>query len=165
MGQGRQAVGSEGRLTRLSVNGTEHEVAAAQDTPLLYVLRNDLGLKAARFGCGTGHCGACRVLIDGHAVASCDTPLWACSGKSITTVEGLGTPDKPHPVQRALLEEQAAQCAYCIAGIVISAAALLSRISSPSKQQILEALDKNLCRCGAHNRIVRAVQRAARESA
>ena len=147
----------------LSVNGAEHEVTAAADTPLLYVLRNDLGLKAARFGCGTGQCGACRVLLDGHAVASCDTPLWAAAGKSITTVEGLGDAAHPHRLQSALIAEQAGQCGYCLPGILISAAALLERNPMPSESEVRVALDQNLCRCGSHNRIVRAVLRAARE--
>ena len=145
----------------LSVNGTEHEITAAADTPLLYVLRNDLGLKAAHFGCGTGQCGACRVLLDGHAVASCDTPLWAAAGKSITTVEGLGDAAHPHPLQSALIAEQAGQCGYCLPGILMSAAALLESNAIPSESEVRVALDENLCRCGSHNRIVRAVLRAA----
>ena len=149
----------------LSVNGTEHEITAAADTPLLYVLRNDLGLKAAHFGCGTGQCGACRVLLDGHAVASCDTPLWAAAGKSITTVEGLGDAARPHPLQSALIAEQAGQCGYCLPGILMSAAALLESNAMPSESEVRVALDQNLCRCGSHNRIVRAVLRAAREGA
>jgi nicotinate dehydrogenase subunit A len=147
----------------LNVNGTKHEVTAAADAPLLYVLRNDLGLKAAHFGCGTGQCGACRVLLDGLAVASCDTPLWAAAGKSITTVEGLGDAAHPHPLQSALIAEQAGQCGYCLPGILVSAAALLGRNPMPSASEVRAALDQNLCRCGAHNRIVRAVLRAARE--
>lgn len=145
----------------LSVNGTEHEITAAGDTPLLYVLRNDLGLKAAHFGCGTGQCGACRVLLDGQAVASCDTPLWAAADKSITTVEGLGDAAHPHPLQSALIAEQAGQCGYCLPGILMSAAALLERNPMPSESEVRVALDQNLCRCGSHNRIVRAVLRAA----
>jgi len=147
----------------LNVNGTEHEVSAAADTPLLYVLRNDLGLKAAHFGCGTGQCGACRVLLDGQAVASCDTPLWAAADKSITTVEGLGDAAHPHALQSALIAEQAGQCGYCLPGILISAAELLERNPMPSESEVRVALDQNLCRCGSHNRIVRAVLRAARE--
>ena len=150
---------------RLHVNGAEHEVTAAADTPLLYVLRNDLGLKAAHFGCGTGECGACRVLIDGRAVASCDTPLWAAVGKRITTVEGLGNAAQPHPLQSALIAEQAGQCAYCLPGILVSAAALLEHTPLPSETEVRAALDQNLCRCGSHNRIVRAVLRAARDEA
>jgi nicotinate dehydrogenase subunit A len=157
--------GGAAAVLRLSVNGTEHEVSAAADTPLLYVLRNQLGLKAAHFGCGTGQCGACRVLIDGHAVASCDTPLWAAAGKRITTAEGLGDAAHPHPLQSALIAEQAGQCGYCLPGIVISAAALLEHNPAPSEAEVRAALDENLCRCGSHNRIVRAVLRAAQGEA
>jgi nicotinate dehydrogenase subunit A len=149
----------------LNVNGSAREVAAAEDAPLLYALRNDLNLKGTRFGCGAGHCGACYVLIDGHAVAACDTPLWAAKGKSITTIEGLGTPSAPHALQRAFIAEQAAQCGYCSSGIIISASALLARNPNPSEAEVRTALDRNLCRCGTHNRIVRAVLRAARELA
>jgi nicotinate dehydrogenase subunit A len=149
----------------LGVNGTVHEISAAADTALLYVLRNDLGLKAAHFGCGTGQCGACRVLLDGHAVTSCDTPLSAAAGKSITTVEGVGNEAHPHALQSALIAEQAGQCGYCLPGILMSALALLACNSTPSESEVRAALDQNLCRCGAHNRIVRAVLRAAREGA
>ena len=149
----------------LNVNGSDRQVQAAEDTPLLYALRNDLNLKGTRFGCGAGHCGACHVLIDGHAVAACDTPLWAAAGKRVTTIEGLGTPSAPHALQRAFIAEQAAQCGYCSSGIIISAAALLERNPNPSEAQVRAALDRNLCRCGTHNRIVRAVLRAAREMA
>ena len=147
----------------ISVNGTEHEISAEGNTPLLYVLRNDLGLKAAHFGCGTGQCGACRVLLDGRAVASCDTPLWAAAGKRITTVEGLGDAAHPHPLQSAVIAEQAGQCGYCLPGILMSAAALLANNPAPSESEVRVALDENLCRCGSHNRIVRAVLRAAHE--
>jgi len=150
---------------RLRVNGAERVVEADQDTPLLGVLRGSLGLTAAHFGCGANQCGTCHVLIDGQAVASCDTPLWAAAGKDVTTVEGLGTPEKPHPLQRAFIAEQAMQCGYCISGILISAAALLKRNPDPSEAEVRAALDRNLCRCGAHNRIVRAVLRAAKEGA
>jgi len=150
---------------RIQVNGTEHEVSAAADTPLLYVLRNQLGLKAAHFGCGSGQCGACRVLMDGQAVASCDTPLWAAAGKHITTAEGLGDAAHPHPLQSALIAEQAGQCGYCLPGILISAAALLARQPRPNETEVRAALDDNLCRCGSHNRIVRAVLRAAQRGA
>lgn len=152
-------------MTRLTVNGKACETAAADDTPLLYVLRNDFGLKSPRFGCGTGQCGACRVLIDGKALASCDTPLWAAAGKQVTTVEGLGTAQAPHALQRAFIEEQALQCGYCGCGALISAAALLEVNRSPSEAEVRAALDANLCRCGAQNRIVRAVLRASRETA
>lgn len=146
---------------RLNVNGAYREVNAAEDTPLLYALRNDLGLKAARFGCGTGQCGACFVLIDGRAVASCDTPLWSAVGKEIVTLEGLGTPERPHPLQCAVIDEQAAQCGYCLSGILVSAAALLAQNATPAEADVRAALDRNLCRCGSHNRLVRAVLRAA----
>jgi nicotinate dehydrogenase subunit A len=145
----------------LTVNGATHEVSAAEDTPLLYVLRNDLGLKAVRFGCGNGQCGACFVLIDGRAVASCDTPLWSAAGKTIVTLEGLGTPERPHPLQCAVIDEQAAQCGYCLSGILVSAAALLAQNANPGDADVRAALDRNLCRCGSHNRLVRAVMRAA----
>lgn len=147
--------------TRLTVNGTGRTLAAAPDTMLLDVLRGELGLKAARFGCGEGLCGSCRVLVDGHAVASCNTPLWSVAGREVTTLEGLGSPEAPHPVQTALIAEQAAQCGYCISGIVVSAAALLAQTPDPDDAAIRAALDPNLCRCGAHNRILRAVRRAA----
>lgn len=150
---------------RLFVNGEEREVRAPEVTPLLYVLRGELGLKSVRFGCGTGYCGACRVLIDGVALSSCDTPLWAAAGKRIVTVEGLGTPERPHALQSAFIAEQAAQCGYCVSGILASAAALLARAPLPSEDDVREALDRNLCRCGSHNRMVRAVLRAARETA
>jgi nicotinate dehydrogenase subunit A len=150
---------------RLRINGTQHTVQADPATPLLGVLRGTLGLMAAHFGCGANQCGACNVLVDGQAVASCDTPLWAAAGKDIVTVEGLGAPDRPHPLQTAFIAEQAMQCGYCISGILISAAALLQRNANPSEGDVRDALDRNLCRCGAHNRIVRAVLRAAKESA
>ena len=151
-------------IARLRVNGVEREIAADPATPLLSILRGTLGLTAAHFGCGANQCGACHVLIDGHAVASCDTPLWATAGKEVTTLEGLGTPERPHPLQLAFIAEQAMQCGYCIPGIVMSAAALLRRNPNPTEAEVREALDRNLCRCGAHNRIVRAVLRAANEA-
>ena len=147
----------------LRVNGGTHVVQAERSVPLVYVLRNHLGLKGTRFGCGTGHCGACTVLYDGNAVQSCDTPLWAAEGHEITTVEGLGSAQRPHPLQRAFLDEQAAQCGYCIDGIIMSAAALLARNARPTRDQITEALGRHLCRCGTHVRILRAIERAARE--
>jgi nicotinate dehydrogenase subunit A len=150
---------------RLRVNGVERSVAAGPDARLLGVLRGALGLGATHFGCGANQCGACNVLIDGQAVAACDTPLWAAAGKDIVTVEGLGTPEQPHPLQTAFIAEQAMQCGYCIPGILISAAALLRRSPAPTEPEVRAALDRNLCRCGAHNRIVRAVLRAALESA
>jgi nicotinate dehydrogenase subunit A len=150
-------------LTDIEVNGVRRSVTAGPDTPLLYVLRNDLGLVGSRYGCGTGQCGACFVMVEGKAVPSCDTPLWSVSNKSITTVEGLGKNGELHPVQEVLLAEQAAQCGYCISGIAVTAAAFLAKNSNPSEQQVREALDRNLCRCGAHNRVVRAVMRAAKD--
>jgi nicotinate dehydrogenase subunit A len=149
----------------LIVNGQRRTVRAAPDTPLLYVLRNDLELNAAKFGCGLSQCGACTVVVDGKAVRSCTTPISSVAGKPITTVEGLGTAQKPHPLQRAFQEEQAAQCGYCIAGMIMSAKALLDAHPHPDEAEIRRALAGNLCRCGTHNRIVRAVQRAAREGA
>ena len=146
---------------RLVVNGTPHDVAAAPDTPLLHVLRNDLGLTGPKFGCGLGQCGACMVHIDGTATRSCTTPLSAAARGPITTIEGLGTPDTPHPVQRAFIEEQAAQCGYCINGMIMEAAAFLAKTKKPTEAQIKQALANNLCRCGTHARIVRAVKRAA----
>jgi nicotinate dehydrogenase subunit A len=137
----------------LSVNGTSHEVVCDPDTPLLYVLRNDLGLVGAKFGCGLGLCGACNVLVDGHPVHSCDTPVWAVAGKSVTTVEGLAG----HPLQETFVEEQALQCGYCTAGMLVTAAALLEREPDVDDDGVRRALDGNLCRCGSHNRIVRAV--------
>jgi nicotinate dehydrogenase subunit A len=150
-------------LTEIEVNGVRRRVEAGADTPLLYVLRNELGLVGSRYGCGSGQCGACFVMVDGKAMPSCDAPLWSVAGKAITTVEGLGSKGELHPVQKALLAEQAAQCGYCISGIAVTAAALLANNSNPTEQQVREALDRNLCRCGAHNRVVRAVLRAAKE--
>ena len=146
----------------LLVNGRAVDVMAEQDAPLLDVLRNVLGLTGTRFGCGLEQCGACNVLVDDVAVPSCTLPLRALQGKRITTIEGLGTPAAPHPVQQAFLDEQAAQCGYCTAGMIVSAAALLRRNPAPDRAAIDAALDRNLCRCGSHSRIVRAVQRAAR---
>ena len=147
---------------RVVVNGIEHEVACDPDTPLLYVLRNDLGLVGAKFGCGLGLCGACNVLIDGHPVHSCDTPVWAVAGTQVTTVEGLGARSNgadggPHRLQQTFAEEQALQCGYCTAGMLVTAAALLERDPDVDEDGVRRALDGNLCRCGAHNRIVRAV--------
>ncbi len=150
---------------RLTINGAETALEADPDTPLLYALRNDLGLKGTRFGCGSGQCGACFVLIDGHPAPACDTPLWSVAGKSITTVEGLGTGGGLHPLQDAFLAEQAAQCGYCTSGILIAAAALLAKNPRPTESEVRTALDRNLCRCGSHNRMVRAVLRAAAEIA
>jgi nicotinate dehydrogenase subunit A len=138
----------------LEVNGRQRSVEAHPDTALLYVLRNDLGLVGTRFGCGSGQCGACFVLIDGRAMASCDLPVSFAAGKKVTTIEGL---EDSHPVQQALVKHQAAQCGYCLSGIVMSAVSLLSQNQKPTEADIRLALDKNLCRCGSHNRIVRAI--------
>lgn len=146
---------------RLTINGVESAIEADPDTPLLYALRNDLALKGTRFGCGSGQCGACFVLIDGHPTPACDTPLWSVAGKRITTIEGLGPPGTLHPLQEAFLAEQAAQCGFCTSGILISAAALLAKNPRPTEGEVRAALDRNLCRCGSHNRMVRAVLRAA----
>ncbi len=149
----------------LTVNGATHRVAAPEDTPLLYVLRNDLALNGAKFGCGLGQCGACTVIVDGEAVRSCSYPVALAIGKKVTTIEGLGTIDKLHPVQKAFIEEQAAQCGYCINGMVMTATAFLARSPKPSEGDIRQALADNLCRCGTHHRILRAVARAAKEMA
>ncbi len=149
---------------RLRVNGRDHEVEAEPNTPLLYILRNDLQLKGTRFGCGAGQCGACTVLFDGNAVQSCDTPLWSAEGHEVTTIEGLGTQASPHPLQQAFIDEQAVQCGYCINGIIMSAAALLAKKPEPTDDEIVAALDRNLCRCGTHVRILRAIRRAAEAS-
>src|SRR5580692_5054274 len=146
----------------LTLNGRAVEVTVTnEETSLLAVLRDALGLVGTRFGCGLEQCGCCMVLIDGAPAKSCAKPIWSVAGKSITTVEGLGTPEQPHPLQQALLDEQAGQCGYCLSGILISAKALLDRNPSPSRAEIAQALDDNICRCGAHNRILRAVARAA----
>ena len=152
------------RLT-LRVNGTTRTVEVERDTPLLYVLRNDLELNGAKFGCGLAQCGACTVTIDGQAVRSCATPVSAVGDKAIVTLEGLGSLEKLHPLQRAFIHEQAAQCGYCINGMIMTAKALLDRNKRPSETDIRTALADNLCRCGTHNRIVRAIQRAAKEMA
>jgi len=149
-------------MMTLKVNGREHQVDADPDTPLLYVLREDLKLNAAKFGCGLGQCGACTVIVDGKAVLSCVTPMILLEGKQVTTLEGLGTVSEPAPIQRAFMEEQAAQCGYCIAGIMMRAQALLQRNSRPSNEQIRSELEPHLCRCGTHMRILRAVRHAAR---
>jgi nicotinate dehydrogenase subunit A len=145
----------------LNVNGAERITGAADDTPLLDVLRNEWGLMATRFGCGAESCGACMVLIDDKPAYACTLPVDALSGKRIITLEGLGNADKPHPVQQAFLDEQAGQCGYCLSGIMISTVALLKDHPQPTRQQVTAALDKHLCRCGAHARILRAVERAA----
>ena len=145
-----------------TVNGKAVSVSLDnEDAPLLDVLRNELGLMGTRFGCGLEQCGCCRVLIDGAPEKCCTKPVWSIAGKKITTVEGLGSAARPHPLQQAFLDEQAGQCGYCLAGILISAKALLDRNPNPSRTEIAEALDENICRCGSHNRIMRAVERAA----
>jgi len=148
-------------MIRLTVNGTPREVDADPDTPLLYVLRNDLGLQGARFGCGVGLCGACFVHVDGVSVPSCDTPVWSLEGKSVVTVEGI----TPHPVQQAFLARQAAQCGYCVTGIVMTAAALLDRDPRPTPATVTAALDRHLCRCGAQQRMVAAIVEAGEHDA
>jgi nicotinate dehydrogenase subunit A len=147
----------------LRVNGVRHEVHCERATPLLYVLRNDLGLTAAKFGCGLGLCGACNVLVDGRAVHSCDTPVWSVADQEITTLEGLGDEANPHPLQRQFVAHQALQCGYCTAGIIVTSAALLARQTDVTDADVRTALAGNLCRCGAHNRVVRAVLAAARD--
>lgn len=149
----------------LNVNGAARSVQVESGTPLLYILRNDLGLSGPRFGCGLSQCGACKVLVDGKATPSCVLPVDAAVGKKVTTLEGLGTSTAPHALQRAFITEQAAQCGYCANGMIITAKALLDRTPKPSEAQVRKALGANLCRCGTHNRIVRAVLRASKEVA
>jgi len=148
-------------MMTLKINGNDHQIDADPDTPLLYVLRDDIKLNAAKFGCGLGQCGACTVIVDGKAVLSCVTPLLLLEGKQVTTLEGLGTVAAPAPIQRAFMEEQAAQCGYCIAGMMMRAQALLQRNIRPSNDEIRAELMPHLCRCGTHMRILRAVHRAA----
>jgi nicotinate dehydrogenase subunit A len=148
-------------MIALDVNGKVHEIDADPETPLLYVLRNDLALNGAKFGCGLGQCGACTVLVDGKAVFSCLTPVSTLGGRRIRTVEGLGTIERPGPMQRAFIEEQSAQCGYCIPGMMMRAQALLEANPAATEAQIRKALEPNLCRCGTHMRILRAVGRAA----
>lgn len=145
----------------LEINGEIHELKVDPDRSLLDVLRNDLDLKSSHYGCGSGECGACMVLLDGRAVPACDTPVWSAAGKRIITSEGLGTPEHPHPVQSAFIAEQAAQCGYCTSGMMIAATALLQRCPQPTHAQICEGMERNLCRCGTHLRVMRAVKRAA----
>ena len=147
--------------TRLIVNGSTVSVTADGDTPLLDVLRNQLGLTGTKFGCGQEQCGCCMVLVDGRPEKSCGKALSTLAGREIVTIEGLGARDRPHPLQATFLDEQAGQCGYCLAGILICAKALLDRNPSPTRAQIAEALDDNICRCGSHNRILRAVERGA----
>jgi nicotinate dehydrogenase subunit A len=147
----------------LRVNGQAQTVNVEGDTPLLYVLRNDLGLSGPKYGCGLSQCGACTVVVGGQAVRSCNMPVGAASGKDITTVEGLGTPEKPHPLQAAFLAEQAAQCGYCTSGMIMQAKALLDRNVRADDREIREFMVGNLCRCGSHTRIVKAIKRAAKD--
>ena len=150
---------------RFRLNGFDTAIDAASDQTLLAALRGTLGLTGSHFGCGANECGACYVMVNGHALASCDMPLWSVAGKEVTTPEGLGTSEEPHPLQRAFIAEQAMQCGYCVPGILISAAALLQHRPSPTEAEVRKALDRNLCRCGSHNRMVRAVLRAASQMA
>jgi nicotinate dehydrogenase subunit A len=148
----------------IKVNGASRSVPAEPDTPLLYVLRNDLSLNGAKFGCGLAQCGACTVLISGRAVRSCVMEVGSIGDAEITTIEGLGTIEKPHPLQRAFMDEQAAQCGYCINGMIMSAKELLDAMPRPTEQDVRQALAGNLCRCGTHGRIIRAVLRAAQDT-
>jgi len=143
------------------VNGAQRAVTAAAEIPLIYILRNDLKLKGTRFGCGQGVCGCCTVLLDGRSVQSCNTPMSAVAGRTVTTIEGLGSGASLHPLQEAFIEEQAGQCGYCLTGIIMGAAALLSRNPSPTDAQIRSELDIHLCRCGSYDRILRAIRRAS----
>jgi nicotinate dehydrogenase subunit A len=149
----------------LKVNGASRSTPAEPDTPLLYVLRNDLFLAGAKFGCGLAQCGACTVLVDGRATRSCVTPIGSLANAEITTIEGLGSVDKPHPLQKAFIDEQAAQCGYCASGMIMAAADLLNRNPNPTEADVRAALADHLCRCGTHNRIIRAVLRAAKGAA
>lgn len=148
-------------MIRLKLNGTEHNIDQPAGTPLLYVLRNQCGLNGAKFGCGLGQCGSCTVLSGGKPIRSCVTPIGTLQNAEITTLEGLGTAQHPHPLQIAFIQEQAAQCGYCIPGMILEAKALLDRNPKPTRHDVVKALDGHLCRCGTHNRIVRAVLRAA----
>ena len=148
-------------MIRLSVNGQPREVTSGPDVPLLYILRNDLGLHGTKFGCDLGQCGACTVLVDGQALRSCVTPVQAVVGREVITIEGLGSPERLHPLQAAFIEEQATQCGYCTAGIIMAAKGFLDRIRRPTEAQVKQALAGNLCRCGTHLRVIRAVMRAA----
>jgi nicotinate dehydrogenase subunit A len=148
---------------RFRLNGVETNIDADPDMSLLTVLRGQLGMTGSHFGCGAGECGACNVMVGDHAVTACDTPLWSVADKDVTTIEGLGNAQEPHPLQRAFIAEQALQCGYCVSGILMSAAALLKQNPNPTDSDVRAALDRNLCRCGSHNRMVRAVLRAAAE--
>lgn len=150
-------------MISLAVNGKKHQVEVEPDTPLLYVLRNDLGLNGPKFGCGLGQCGACTVIIDGSATLSCTMPAGQAAGREIVTLEGLAAADMAHPLQQAFIEEQAAQCGYCSNGMIMTGKALLDRTPEPTEGEIRQALAPVLCRCGTHGGIVRAIQRVARE--
>ncbi|WP_431204279.1 (2Fe-2S)-binding protein [Bradyrhizobium betae] len=152
-------------IIQFQLNGAAIAVDTDPDHTLLDTLRGRLGVTSPHFGCGAGECGACHVMVDDRAMASCDMPMWSVADKVVVTVEGLGTAERPHPLQRAFISEQAMQCGYCVSGILISAAALLKRNPSPTEAEVRTALDRNLCRCGSHNRMVRAVLRAATETA
>lgn len=149
----------------LQVNGVAHQVRCRRDAPLLYLLRNDMSLKGPRFGCGLGQCGACMILLDGHPTPSCDLPVWAAEGHEIETIEGLAPAGELSELQRCFLAEQAAQCGFCMSGIIVSATALLRDNPAPDEEAVRLALDRNLCRCGSHGRVVRAVLRAASPAA
>ncbi len=148
----------------ITINAKNFSFAASDNTTLLSLLRDELGLSGPKLGCGEGECGACMVLVDGRPQTSCNLPLWAVKGHAVTTLEGLGNASQAHPLQQAFVEENAGQCGYCLSGILVSASALLQHTPEPTRPQICEALDKHLCRCGAHDRIIRAVQRAAQSS-
>jgi nicotinate dehydrogenase subunit A len=150
--------------TTITVNGQQHQTEAAPSTPLLYVLRNDLKLNGAKFGCGLGQCGACTVLLDRQPIFSCVTPISVLQGRQVTTLEGLGTPDNPGPVQRAFIAEQAAQCGYCIPGMIVRAQALIEQKPRASESEIRDFMAPNLCRCGTNIRILRAIRRALNET-
>ena len=151
-------------MIELTVNGSRHAIDADGDTPLLYVLRDHLALNGAKFGCGLGQCGACTVIVDGKAIFSCVTPISVLAGRKIRTIEGLGTIEQPSPLQRAFVDEQAAQCGYCIAGMIMRAQALLDANPSPTDAEIRAQMEPNLCRCGTHMRILRAIRRVAQQA-
>lgn len=155
---------SEGiEVLDLHINGAVRNVDAAPDSKVVYVLRHDLRLSGVRMGCGEGHCGVCTVLVDGRPATTCDLPLWAVQGKSVVTPEGVGSPERPHPVQAALLEEQAGQCGFCLSGILMTAVSLVDRERASSEQEVRAALDRHLCRCGTQHRILKAVMKAVRQ--
>ncbi len=149
---------------QFTVNGDKADVEVERDTPLLYVLRNDLGLKGTRFGCGDGLCGSCIVEIDQRAIFSCNTPVWCVAGKTVLTIEGLARNGELHPLQKGFLDEQAGQCGFCLSGIIMRAKVLLDEKPDPTRAEICAALDRNLCRCGAHTRMIRAIEKVARAS-